>query len=318
MRSHPTSFPFSNWIREHENLVRVVGIVLGSVGYVFFVTISLIDIGLRDKHMDDPFQWKPSYLGVAFINTFQNQLDPQQEDAFVRKVSKNIDKTIKASSKALNSSVYCEPSVTYVVCSKFKSRIFAAPIPKEVSKEMLDQLKKLPATYTKPGAIPLNSSIPFQLAIQTSPSQNVQRLFNRTPGNVESVEINVAEKMAAKLTAPTDMFEVKLRGDEPRRLITSAASVTWVWDVKALRPGSAVATLEVFAYLNDDNEGQGIVFRVYTDTWEVETPRGEYIRYLIDHYSGIYQFGAVVITSIGGFLAWFGFRSRRGGEKSGK
>jgi len=114
------------------------------------------------------------------------------------------------------------------------------------------------------------------------------------------------------------MFEVKLRGDEPKRLITSAASVTWVWDVKALQPGSATVTLEVFAYLNDDDEGQGIVFRVYTDTWDVETPTGEYIRYLIDHYGGVYKFGAGVIASIGSILTWVGVKSRRSKKKSGK
>ena len=322
MRSQPRSFPFSNWIREHEDLARVVacyvGIVLCSIGGVVFVTILLIDCGLQDQHKHDPFQWNFSYLGSVFVIDFQNELASEQEDAFVRKVANNIDKKLKASSTALNAPVDCESSVTYVVCSKFKSRIYSAPPPKKVSKEMLDQLKELPATYTKPGAIPLNSSIPFQLAIQTSPSQNVPRLFNGMPGNVESVEINVAEKMATKLTAPTDMFEVKLRGDEPKRLITSAASVTWVWDVKALQPGSATVTLEVFAYLNDDDEGQGIVFRVYTDTWDVETPTGEYIRYLIDHYGGVYKFGAGVIASIGSILTWVGVKSRRSKKKSGK
>lgn len=198
-------------------------------------------------------------------------------------------------------------------CRSFRDGTFAAPASKETAK-LLEKLKDLPAVYNRPTNISLGSSTPFQLVIQTAQSQEPLTLFREMPGEPISVDIKAAQQMSARLTFPPDKLEATLRGP-PKRLVTAQSPVSWIWDVKGLKPGPANVTLEIFAHLTTKDDDAGVAFRVYTDKWTVKTSPLEWIKYQIGEIEPVYKFTALALAGLGSFLAWFGLKPAGKEEK---
>jgi hypothetical protein len=64
-------------------------------------------------------------------------------------------------------------------------------------------------------------------------------------------------------------MEIVLRGDK-MRTITREAPVTWIWDVKPLKPGEAHVVLELFSHAKLGKDDDPVEVRVMQDTWNMD------------------------------------------------
>jgi hypothetical protein len=127
------------------------------------------------------------------------------------------------------------------------------------------------------------------------------------PGTITSAKVKVAEDVSAELTGPKDMIEITLRG-EPKRTITNASPVTWIWDVRPLKPGEAQITLEVFSYIKLDDEEHKQQIRVLQDTWVMKAEGLERIKYMISEIEPIQAFIFTLVSALVATLGYFGFK----------
>jgi hypothetical protein len=103
------------------------------------------------------------------------------------------------------------------------------------------------------------------------------------------------------------MIEITLRG-QPRRSITNASPVSWIWDVRPLKPGEAQVTLEVFSHVKIDNQEHEQQIRVLQDTWVLKAEGLERIKYMISEIEPIQAFVFTLATALVAALGYFGFK----------
>ena len=73
------------------------------------------------------------------------------------------------------------------------------------------------------------------------------------------------------------MMEITLRGDK-MRTITREARVTWIWDVKPLKPGEAIVVLELFSHVKLGKDHDPVGVGVLQDTWKMEARGFEWVK----------------------------------------
>jgi hypothetical protein len=171
------------------------------------------------------------------------------------------------------------------------------------------KLKNYPTEYNKPGDLQLGESTPVQLVIKTDEKQDTGPLFAGLEGKVQPTTVLVANDVSAQLTGPPDRLQITQRGDK-MRTISSPVPITWVWDVKPLKPGKAQVMLEVTSYIKIGKDKEPVPIRVLQDTWEVEAHGMEWVKYQIEQIEPIQAFVAAVGTMVVGALAWFGIKGR--------
>jgi hypothetical protein len=187
---------------------------------------------------------------------------------------------------------------------------FPSPLTKpsdELARAVASKMRNYPAEYNKPGTLLLGDSTPVQLVIKTSESQDIAPDFKGFEGEVTMATVMVAKDVSAQLAGPPDMLQITLRGDKMRTIL-SPVPVTWIWDVKPLKPGKANVTLEVTSYIKNGNDTEPVPIRVLQDTWVVEAHGFEWVRYQIEQIKPIQAFLAAVGTMLVGVLAWFGIK----------
>ena len=139
----------------------------------------------------------------------------------------------------------------------------------ELARAIADKMKNYPVEYNKPSALLLGDSTAIQLLVKTNDQQKIEPYFKDFEGDVTVATVLVAKDISAQLTGPSDRLQITLRG-EKMRTILSPVPVTWVWDVKPLKPGPAHVTLEVTSYIKTGKDTEPVPIRVLQDTWLVE------------------------------------------------
>jgi len=204
-----------------------------------------------------------------------------------------------ANDPALSKNTGCRITSAGVSCGALSD-------PQRLADNLGKKLREVQGRYNKPGTLFLGSSTPIQYVIPTT-GQSVDGMFKGFPGDVTTTKVQVAENVSAYLTGPKDMIEITLRG-EPMRAITNASPVSWVWDVRPLKPGQAQVTLEVFSHIKIDGEDHKAQVRVLQDTWDMKAEGLEWIKYEISQIEPVQAFLFALISGIGGTLAYFGLK----------
>jgi hypothetical protein len=168
-------------------------------------------------------------------------------------------------------------------------------------------MRNYPAEYNKPGTLLLGDSTPVQLVVKTNESQDTTPYFKDFAGEVTIATVMVASDVSAKLTGPPDTLQITLRGED-KRTILSPVPITWIWDVKPLKPGKANVTLEVTSYIKKGNDTEPVPIRVLQDTWVVEAHGIEWMKYQIEQIEPIRAFIVAMVAGVAAVLAWFGIK----------
>jgi hypothetical protein len=119
---------------------------------------------------------------------------------------------------------------------------------------------------------------------------------------VNNATVSVANELSAQLTGPPDRLDIKLRGDEKMRTISSPVPITWVWDVKPLKPGKTDVTLEVISYIKRDSNKVPVPIKVFQETWQVYSSWWEWLKYWALESEAI----RTLLAAVAGILARLG------------
>jgi hypothetical protein len=109
----------------------------------------------------------------------------------------------------------------------------------EAAESIAEQFRTLPVKYNRPETLLLGESSPVELVIQTDNLQPVDELLQGFPGEIRTAVVRVGTQASAYLTGPEDRVKITPRGDA-LRTVTKDAPVTWIWDVRPLKPGVPV------------------------------------------------------------------------------
>jgi Domain of unknown function (DUF5666) len=200
----------------------------------------------------------------------------------------------------------CEVVDTEIICRKGTGNASSS---RNLASTLSQRLRDMPAKYNKPGVLLLGNSEPVEFVIQTSEQQQVDDMFKGFKGDVTATTVRVADNVSAVLTGPRDMVEITLRG-EPLRTILRGTPVSWVWDVRPLKPGQAQVVLEVFSHVKVAAEEQRAQIRVLQDTWTMEARGFEWVKYQISEIEPVRGFVFAMVSAAAATLAYFGVRGR--------
>jgi hypothetical protein len=244
---------------------------------------------------------------ISFVNSNMNRIKPGI-NVFIANATRQPDGIYLASRVTINKSAVDRASSKETGCQITSAGISCGgPSGSlQLADHLSKKLRELPSKYNKPGTLFLGSSIPVQFVLQTT-DKSIDEMFKGFPGDITTAKVQVAENVSAYLSGPKDMIEIALRG-EPRRAITSAGPVSWVWDVRPLKPGHAQVTLEVFSHIKIDNEDHNAQIRVLQDTWVTEARGLEWVKYEISQVEPVQAFLFALISGIGGVVAYFGLK----------
>jgi hypothetical protein len=177
----------------------------------------------------------------------------------------------------------------------------------ELARAVASKMKSYPAEYNKPSSLQLGDSTPVQLVIKTNEHQDTQPYFKDFEGEVTTATVFVARDISAQLTGPSDRLQITLRGDKMRTIL-SPESITWIWDVKPLKPGNAQVTLEITSYVKTGDDTEPVPIRVLQDTWFVDARGMEWAKYQIEQIEPIKGFIFSMVAAVAAVLAWFGIK----------
>jgi hypothetical protein len=176
-----------------------------------------------------------------------------------------------------------------------------------IARAIASKMKNYPVEYNKPSALLLGESTAIQLAVKTNGQQKIEPFFEGFSGEVTVATMLVAQDISAELTGPPDRLQITRRGDKMRTIL-SPVPITWVWDVKPLKPGSAQVTLEVTSYIKTDKDTEPVPIRVLQDTWLVEARGLEWVKYQIEQIEPIRAFIFTMVAAVVAVMAWFGIK----------
>jgi len=178
----------------------------------------------------------------------------------------------------------------------------------ELASAVARKMRSYAAEYNKPGTLLLGKgSTPVQLVIKTNENQETASYFKDFEGEIAEATVLVARDLSADLTGPSDRLQITLRGDKMRTIL-SPAPITWIWDVKPLKPGPAQVTLEVTSYIKKGKDTEPVPVRVLQDTWFVEAQGMEWVKCQVEQIEPIKAFIFSIVAAVVAVLAWFGIR----------
>lgn len=173
---------------------------------------------------------------------------------------------------------------------------------------MIDKMASDKAEYNRPKKLWLGESTQVQLVIKTNERQSINSYFKEFEGQVIDAIVTVARDVSAEFAGPPDRLQITLRGSEKMRPSWSPEPITWIWDVKPLKPGPAYVTLEVISYIKKGGDKQPVPIRVLQDTWIVNASALEWTKYAVGEIEPIRAFVFALIAGVAGVLAWFGIK----------
>jgi hypothetical protein len=168
------------------------------------------------------------------------------------------------------------------------------------------QLNPVDATFNRPDHLRVAKTVPVELVLHQKPK--IGDLFGGLPGPLVTKRIQVGDAVSATLTADRDMLQITPRLDNIQTF--NGANLTWLWDVKPLKPGKTLVTLEVLSHSKQKDIEQVSKVRALQETWEITAEGLEWVKYYWNEYdwlrTAIYGTIAAVVAALGyfGFKGW--------------
>jgi hypothetical protein len=185
----------------------------------------------------------------------------------------------------------------------------------EAAESIAEKFRTLPVKYNRPETLLLGESSPVELVIQTDKLQPVDELLKGFSGEIRTAVVRVGTQASAYLTGPEDRVKITPRGDA-LRTVTKDAPVTWIWDVRPLKPGDVQVVLEVFTHVKIDGDQGRVSMRVLQDTWTVHASLFEWVKYYVAEIEPVRAFLFAIAAGIVGTLGYFVFKGWKGAKPS--
>ena len=187
-----------------------------------------------------------------------------------------------------------------------------APAPPDPLAEVRDQLSRVPVAYNKPTELPYRRTRTFSLVIDRGQPGTAGEALQGLPGEVTTVEVDVAREMTARLTGPPADVDISLRGANERRRVSRYGDTVWTWDVTAKTTGEIPLTAELIAHLQSPEGPEEFSVRTYSDSFVVQVSFIDRVKLWIAAIDPIWAWitGAVA-TVLGLLAAWAKLRGRK-------
>jgi hypothetical protein len=170
------------------------------------------------------------------------------------------------------------------------------------------------AKFNQPDQLALGKVAQVELVLSVNLGQDMADLFENLEGKLTERQLQVGDEVTAILSAPKDALEIAPRF-EAKRSVSSLSEISWIWDVRPLKPGKVFVTLDVLSEVKGpDGKSNGAQYRALQESWEIQAHGLEWVKYQIASVqpiaAAIYGL-AGVLTSV---LAFFGIKSFRKGS----
>jgi hypothetical protein len=195
----------------------------------------------------------------------------------------------------------------------------------ELASALANRLRDARATYSRRRDLELGDSYEVELFIpglgvgKTSwqPEEMAQFFEEGFKGEVGAAQLRIAKEFEAELTGPPDRFEITSKEEATKSLLsdyyTMDGNFYWWWNVRPLKPGTGLITLEVTSYIQDGQDRRPYPIRILQDKWEVQAHGLEWLDYEIRRLEPIPGF---IAAGVVGVLAWFGRKRQNGRQKT--
>lgn len=174
-------------------------------------------------------------------------------------------------------------------------RTSSVPLPRQVE-----------ATFNKPSHLKLGNTDTVQLIVHIKPIDDVSSAFQHLQGPIVSKLINVGSALSTTLTADKETLQISPRTGLIQTF--NGNDVSWLWDVKPLKPGKTLVTLEVMSHTKTNGIEQVSKETALQETWQVEAEGLEWAKYYWNEYEWLRNGVYGIVAGILAILAWFGFK----------
>jgi hypothetical protein len=172
---------------------------------------------------------------------------------------------------------------------------------------IVEKKARVDATFNKPDHLRLGTSHPVQLILVADPGKPANQQFVGVPGMITTKEIEVGRAVSAILTSDKEVLQITSRVDKVQTF--SGENLSWVWDVKPLKPGKTLVTLEVMSHLKPkDGPEQVSMVRALQETWLIEAEGLEWAKYYWNEYDWLRTAVYGIVTGFVAVLGYFGFK----------
>lgn len=171
-------------------------------------------------------------------------------------------------------------------------------------------LKTVPARYNVPDYLTYGRSKEISFVLEPQGVGTGADRLADMPGQVVTAIVQVSPHVKALLTGPADLVEIKLRGgdDTQRKAVTLSAPVQWVWDVKAIGVGNAVLQLELISFVPNNEKDTSLQVSTFRRQIPIEISPMDRAKMFVAEISPLWAFLAALITTLGGIIAFFGWK----------
>ena len=183
-----------------------------------------------------------------------------------------------------------------------------------LSQAVAKNTEQMPIRYNRPTQIAFEHTTPVSLIVETASVQKAVADLKIFPGEAKSATAALSSVVTARLIGDPSAVIITARMSETQE-ITNLANVSWIWDVRAIKPGPTSLTLQVIDLLPVGGVVKAIPVVTYTDQINVSVDPIAWMLYEINRIDPIYKFlglgtpAALVI----GVVAWWRSRRKRDG-----
>ncbi len=177
-----------------------------------------------------------------------------------------------------------------------------------------DALSLKDIIYKKPPHLSFDQDTPVSLVVEMQGPNSGAAALADLPGQMVSATVRLSDTATAVLTGPRD--EVSIRQDDPPqdRNLMPGANAQWMWSVRALRPGSAILTLEIYTTVMHDGTKTSYQMKTYTDKFPIQISYLSWTEWEIARIRPIWAFlGLGTPTALGAMI--FRYLRRRASKK---
>lgn len=175
---------------------------------------------------------------------------------------------------------------------------------------LLQQSMTASLAYNAPHEMKLDESLPIQLVINPSLSEEELKKQVTGPGTVVTSDVKITKEMEAKIFSP-DPDAFKIQDLQPaRQMISDIENTKWTWYVTAKKPGRQKLSVVVYRVIEYQGEKLPRVVQEYESDIDVKvTP--------LSQAASLWKIGLAIVLLGGIAGAWFWYGSQRRGEAPG-
>jgi hypothetical protein len=179
-----------------------------------------------------------------------------------------------------------------------------------LSLSVAQHTQQMPIIYNRPPQINFEKATPVSLIVGSASIQQAVADLQVFPGTAKSATAVLSSVVTARLLGDPDAVVITARMPETQE-ISNLANVSWIWDIRAIKPGTTLLTLQIFDTLPVDGGTKIISVKTFNDNIIVHADLISWLRYEINRIDLIYKFlgiGTPAVLIVGVFTWW---RKRR-------